>query len=188
MENTEKPPRSSEASSDSELLGGLEGNIYLIGFMGAGKSYIGHKLALELGRPFADLDTWIETTAGQPIKKIFEQHGESTFRQMEADHLRKSKPHQHLVVATGGGTPCFHSNMEWMLSHGRVVFLDPPIETLMRRLESERAHRPLLGLDFRRSVTQRLAERRPIYQKAHLIVDGDNDEQAILRLIQKSLD
>jgi len=181
-------------------------NIFLVGFMGAGKSYIGRKLALVLDRPFADLDVWIETTTGKTIKTIFKEEGEDSFRNLEAIHLRKSKNHKHLVLATGGGTPCFHNNMEWMLSQGRVVFLDPPIGTLLSRLEGERAHRPLLAqnedateensradlhrppsLAFAESVSRRLAERRPIYENAHLIVDGDNDEQDILRLIQKSL-
>ncbi|MEM6394962.1 MAG: shikimate kinase [Bacteroidota bacterium] len=164
-------------------------NVYLIGFMGAGKSYLGKKLAQELGRPFADMDTWIEKTAGQTIKEIFEQQGEDTFRKLEADHLRKSKKHKQLIVATGGGTPCFHGGMDWMLQNGHVVFIDPPLDTLFSRLEKERGHRPLVSgeLDFRRSIAERLAERRSIYEKAHLIMRGDNDEQEVLRLIKKSL-
>lgn len=144
--------------------------IYLTGFMGSGKSYAGIRLAERLGLPFTDLDAEIERTAGKTINDVFAQDGESTFRKLEAKTLRATAQAPVGVVATGGGAPCFHDGMAWMNEHGTTVFLDPPLNVLLARLEEGRAHRPLLqtGAALETFVVEKLAVRRPVYEQAQI--------------------
>ena len=143
--------------------------IYLTGFMGAGKSYLGTRLAEALNYPFVDLDARIEALTGLTVTNIFDRHGEATFRDLETQTLR-SLLATDLVVATGGGAPCFHGNMEWMNEHGKTVFLDPDAGTLLERLTAGRGHRPLLQSPEQliTLIHSKLSERRPIYELAHL--------------------
>lgn len=143
---------------------------YLIGFMGAGKTYWGKRMAQALNCPFTDLDEAIEQRHGMSIPTIFEQFGEHTFRHWERQMLIETAEIPHLVVATGGGTPCFANNMDWMNQHGVTIFLPVPVPVLAKRLSHQMDSRPLLrGIDpaeLHRFIAQKLQERLPYYEKA----------------------
>lgn len=157
--------------------------IYLIGFMGSGKSYTGRRLAQLLNRRFIDLDDWIEQKAGLSIREIFEQQGEAHFREAEAEAIRQMAGQPAAVVATGGGTPCFHQNMDWMNTHGLTVYLDTSQEVLFQRLKDGRDHRPLLRAmpddGLRAYISHKLLERNPYYQQASIVYAQETGREAV---------
>lgn len=163
--------------------------IYLTGFMGSGKSFVGRRLAADRGLPFLDLDTFIEERAGLSITEVFAARGEAAFRSMESSALRQVSQLPMFVLATGGGTPCHDDNMAFMGSHGLTVFIDPVNDILVRRLRGERAHRPLLQgtEDLARLVDTKLASRRACYEKARFHVRQTNPKQDVVRLIANQL-
>lgn len=112
--------------------------------MGSGKSHWAGKLGHHFGIPAYDLDKLIETEAGKTIREIFEQEGEPTFRKMEADMLMKTSRQEQFILATGGGTPCFFSNMELMKNNGMVLWLNPSTGELVKRLKKGIDTRPVL--------------------------------------------
>lgn len=157
--------------------GAAHERIFLIGLPGAGKTTLGRALAEALGWPFLDLDVVIEQVTGRTIAGIFRTDGEAAFRQLEAEQLRRVGLTTPLVLATGGGTPCYHDSMDWLLTHGRVVWLDVPPATIAARLATTAlADRPLLAAaDSRAEATpealtalllQTLAARQPFYAQA----------------------
>ena len=145
-------------------------HLFLIGFMGSGKSYQGRRLAEKLGCPFIDLDAFIVTSEGKSIADIFFESGETGFRVLESDHLRRLAALPPAVVATGGGTPCFFDNLDWMKRHGLTVYLRTAPDVLFERLRGGKAHRPLLrDLDdegLRDFIRERLAARESYYLQA----------------------
>lgn len=149
---------------------------FLIGFMGAGKSYRGRQWAGAAGWRFVELDAWIEAEAGKPIAQIFAEEGEAYFRQRESALLKASGGQQPSLVATGGGTPCFFDNMAWMNAHGTTVYLKASPALLAQRLRYEKAQRPLLhGLhddQLEAFIAQKLAEREPFYHQSHMVIDA----------------
>lgn len=146
--------------------------IYLIGFMGSGKSYLGRALAEQLGIGFLDLDDIIEQQVGISIADYFRLHGEKSFREIEATCLRATGSLHDHVIATGGGTPCFFNNMEWMNENGTTIFLQAKLPFLVSRLEKEAAQRPLVASlpsqDLASFIEQKIEERMPFYQQAQL--------------------
>lgn len=120
--------------------------IYLIGMPGSGKSTIGRPLAESLNIPFFDLDDIIEKEEGLLVREIFTQKGEDFFRELERSCLHKiSNDFSDFVLSTGGGTPCYFNNMEYMKQSGKIVFLDIQIADLAVRLQKEGLKkRPLL--------------------------------------------
>ena len=157
--------------------------------MGSGKSYVGARLALLLGLPFIDLDERIESAAGKSISAIFANEGEGMFREYERQALRACEKMEAAVIATGGGTPCFHEGMDWMNAHGITVFLDPTLSILLARLEHGREHRPLLQTQeaFRENITRRLDARRPIYEKAQLQLRVTDPKADVARYLYEYL-
>ncbi len=160
--------------------------IFLLGFMGSGKSHVGRELAALLKCPFHDLDARIEARAGCAVSEIFATRGEAAFRQMERDALRQLPDEEWSVVATGGGTPCFHDNMDWMNARGLTVFLDASPALLARRLFPERHKRPLIAhLNDMPALTafieSELNQRRPFYEQAHLTVQILHDDMPVAR-------
>ncbi|OON68323.1 hypothetical protein B0919_14325 [Hymenobacter sp. CRA2] len=141
---------------------------------GAGKTTLGRALATLYSLPFRDLDDEIVRRAGRSIPDIFAQDGEECFRQLEADTLRAAvAAHERLVLATGGGTPCFHQNMEVLNQTGITLWLDVPVEELLARLRHAAATRPLLAaLPDPAALEARLREtlgaRQRFYQAAAL--------------------
>ncbi len=151
--------------------------IYLIGFMGCGKSSLGKRLARKLGYPFIDTDTVIEEEWGKSVPEIFQQEGEAAFREKESEVLRSTAGLNKVVVATGGGTPCFFDNMDFILEQGVSVYLRMSVQSLAHRLENARIRRPLLedfqGSALMEEIGQRLKEREPWYARAHCIIKGE---------------
>lgn len=119
------------------------GRVYLVGFMGAGKSTVGRALAARLGVPFVDLDEAFEALAGMTIRRAFEERGEAWFRERESELLRGTEALPDAVVALGGGTFTFPENRAVVQRAGRSVFLDAPFEVVAARLGGKAADRPL---------------------------------------------
>lgn len=147
--------------------------IYLVGFMGSGKSHTGRQLAQLLGYPFLDLDALIEERAGMDIPSIFAREGENGFRQREREALHSTRRLEEIIVACGGGAPCFFDNMEWMNQHGLTIYLEAPVPVLAQRLMPGREHRPLIaGLaeeDLPAFIEEKLANRDPIYRQSQIL-------------------
>jgi len=137
--------------------------------MGSGKSTIGKKLANRLGYIFLDMDREIETEQQKSIAQIFKEQGENYFRTLESDWLKKFNQTK-TVISTGGGTPCFHNNMQLMKTKGKTVFLEVSPEVLSNRLFNAKQARPLLESyvhsqeNLKNYITQKLTERLPVYE------------------------
>lgn len=149
--------------------------IFLVGFMGAGKSTLGKKLAKHFEADFIDLDTEIEKQSGKSIAEIFEVDGETAFRQIESETLRNLPDKEILFVATGGGTPCFHDNMQWMKENGVVIYLNLPASILIGRLKENKEQRPLIKnlteAELSEYIFKTLEERNHFYEKADILVN-----------------
>ena len=163
--------------------------IYLIGFMGSGKSYTAAALADFMQRPHVDLDEIIEREEARSISDIFAQDGEPAFRDMETAYLH-TLTDPDLIVATGGGAPCFNDNMSWMNQRGITVFLDPSLEILVERLTAGRDHRPLLqeANELREIITEKLELRRPIYELARIHLAYDDHASPIVPVLAQSIE
>ncbi|WP_428330488.1 shikimate kinase [Mucilaginibacter sp.] len=155
--------------------GGL-GLIFLIGFMGCGKTTLGRKLANRLGYPFMDLDHVLEEQAGMSIADYFSNFGEDAFRKLESEVLKQTVYPEHAVISTGGGLPCFFDNIDWINAHGKSVYIKLSSKTLADRLEHEKTKRPLLrekhGDTLIAFIDEKLAEREGFYNKATVVTDG----------------
>ena len=147
-------------------------NIYLIGYMGSGKTYQGRRLASLLKRRFVDLDQSITERTGYPIPELIAERGLEVFRRIEKESLHATAGLSAAVIACGGGTPCYFDNMQWINRHGVSVYLDTPVSLLVKRLAPERAGRPLLaGLSEKEVpgfIEAHLAERSAFYNQAHI--------------------
>ncbi|MDP9362209.1 MAG: shikimate kinase [Acidobacteriota bacterium] len=121
--------------------------IYLVGFMGAGKTTVGRELAARVDAPFFDLDELIESAEKVSIKELFAQHGEPYFRKRERDVLRSTRHLEHAVIATGGGTFTFDENIQFIQSEGLSVYLSAPYSLLRSRIGDKAAERPLFRDD-----------------------------------------
>ncbi|MBP7477966.1 MAG: shikimate kinase [Chitinophagales bacterium] len=154
--------------------------IYLIGFMGSGKSFIGKKLANKLGYTWLDLDHEIERETAMKIHDIFQFWGEERFREIERDCLRKTYSRENIVVSCGGGTPCFYDNMEEMKAQGTVVYIQTPKEIILGRLRQKRDHRPMISkLDddgLKAFIDIKIQEREKVYVEAGYIYQTDSEK------------
>ena len=171
----------------------LKGNkIYVIGFMGSGKTTTGLKLAGLLGWSFTDLDKSVENHTGMKIPEIFSQHGETYFREVESEVLKSLKSVTDTVISTGGGTPCYRDNMDYMLESGLTIYLKLTPGQLKSRLSASKGERPLIKnlndeklLSF---IEEKLASREKWYNKAELTVDGfDTDIRLIFSQVRSRL-
>lgn len=165
---------------------------FLTGFMGVGKSYIGKRLADKLSMPFIDLDEAIEQKAQCSISDIFEHKGQDYFRTLEAETLRAlSNQHSNVIVSTGGGTPCFCDNPAFMKSAGLLIYLKAPVELLLKRLQGEQEHRPLLRgkseEELRDFIADSLKERTPFYENSDIVYHIKSADQAILKELYMAL-
>ncbi len=149
--------------------------IFLVGFMGSGKTTWAKIIAGKLEIPFFDLDDLIEKRANLKINDIFDRKGEKYFRKLEAVCLRELHVMDSFILACGGGTPCFHDNMMVMNSLGITVWLNTPKEIMAARLLEEAGHRPLInGLSPERLqefIEDKLEERLQFYNQARIIID-----------------
>jgi shikimate kinase len=149
--------------------------IFLIGFMGCGKSTKAKQLAAKLDCQVIDLDAVMVEQEGKTIAEYFAAYGEAGFRELEKETLHHYPYPETCVVATGGGLPCFFDNMEWMNANGRTIYLQMEPSALVSRLHN-RQKRPLIAdmddeqlLAF---IEIKLQERDPFYTKAQIIIDA----------------
>ncbi len=152
--------------------------VYLIGFMGSGKTHWGRLLSQKLGIPFFDLDEQVTELAGKPIADIFESEGEEQFRLQEKDALHIiTESHDSFVMACGGGSPCYFNNIDYMNQAGTTVWINSPLEVLFERLVKEKEKRPLIknlaNEELRNFIWKKFAGRKIYYEQATLTVDEE---------------
>jgi len=164
---------------------------FLTGYMGSGKSTAGKKLSAKLGYEFIDLDKLIETEYQQTIPEIFASKGEKEFRAMEHNALKKVMEKENIVVACGGGTPCYYNNMELMNNHGNTVYLKMSADSLVSRLLNAKDKRPIIAnkteKELREFVTRQLEKREDFYHQAQYVVKGKdlNVDELVLFVKEK---
>ncbi len=150
--------------------------IFLVGFMGTGKTHWGRIWAQKCGYHFIDLDEAIEEEEGLTVADIFAKKGEGYFRSKEAALLRRMADHRKTIIACGGGAPCFFDNMAWMKEHGTTVLLKAEPEFIINNIKKHIGKRPLLqGMDemaMRAFISTKLLEREPFYGQAVIILDA----------------
>jgi shikimate kinase len=162
--------------------------VFLIGYMGSGKSTLGPKLAKALSIPFLDLDRMIAQGQNKTIQQIFDEDGEDVFRNLEKETLNHTiKTQNDFVMATGGGTPCFFKNMDLMKKAGTTIYINVAVKELVNRNLASKELRPLLRgmneLQVLAFINDHLKQRLPFYKKSSITLkDGDKD---IERLIQE---
>ena len=166
--------------------------VYIIGFMGSGKTTTGKKLASMLGWSFIDLDKKIEEHTGKKIPEIFSQYGEDYFRNIESEVLRKMKDQTNTVISTGGGTPCHDNNMDFMLETGLTLYLKLTPAQLKRRLSESKSDRPLLKdinkENLQSFIENRLTFREKYYCRAELQIESfDVDYASLHSMVKKNL-
>ena len=161
--------------------------IFLIGMMGSGKSHWTKKLSKKLKCGGYDLDYLVETNEEKTISEIFAEDGEEYFRKSEAKILRWFAQKKAFVLATGGGSPCFHDNMSWMNKHGITIWLDEPVETLVQRLKPEKSHRPLIKNlsddELQDFLTTKRKERMPFYSQAKYQLTGSITDKSFSEIL-----
>ena len=152
--------------------------IFLIGYMGAGKTTVGKLLANRLNWSFIDVDAFIENRYRQTIAAIFEEKGETAFREIERRTLQEISGFENTVISTGGGLPCFFDNMDMMNRTGITVYLKTDIDDLVNRLNYEKQKRPLIKgknkEELRAFIETSLAKREPFYKQASIIFNVQN--------------
>ena len=151
--------------------------IFLIGYMGAGKTTLGKAFARAMGLTFIDLDWYIEERFHKTIRQLFTERGEDGFRDLEKRMLHEASEFEDVVISVGGGTPCFFDNMEYMNAAGETVFLDVDIKVLFRRLKVAKQQRPLLDgktdEELMLFIQEALQARLPFYTKAKHVFNGE---------------
>lgn len=152
--------------------------IFLIGFMGSGKTHWGRQLSQKLGISFFDLDEQVSTHSGKTIPEIFAADGEEHFRLLEKEVLYIiTESHDSFVMACGGGSPCFFNNIEYMNQAGTTVWINTPKDILFGRLVKEKEKRPLiknLSDDQLHSfISRKFSDRKIYYEQADITVDEE---------------
>jgi len=165
--------------------------IFLVGYMGCGKSSLGRELSNRLGISFIDLDLFIETRYQKTIPEIFKEFGEMGFREKERICLKEVSYFENVVIAVGGGAPCFYNNMENMKEKGICVFLDVGEEEIVSRLKKSKQERPLIegksSDEIMSFVKEMMKQRRPYYEKAQYKLRGNDIKLEELFLKVKNL-
>jgi shikimate kinase len=153
-------------------------NIFLIGFMGSGKTTLGKQIAIKLGYIFIDQDSVIEEKQHKTISELFASIGELKFREIEHQTLVELAGQDNLVIATGGGAPCFFNNMQVMNHHGLSIYLKVPPKTLFQRLRYASAQRPLVANktddELQEFIISKLAERESFYSQSIITIESEN--------------
>ena len=158
--------------------------IIIIGYMGSGKTTVGHALSQELGLPFYDLDWYIETRMHRTVKQIFDEKGEEGFRKIEHNLPHEVAEFEDVIISCGGGTPCFFDNIDYINRQGETVYLKCTTDVLYKHLKMGKTVRPLLlnktPDEVKTFIEAQLKQREPFYAKAKHIVDVslmDNKER-----------
>ena len=165
--------------------------IYLVGYMGSGKSTLGRRLARFSGMMFIDLDKFIEERNHQTVPQIFAGEGEESFRRKERKALEEVSEFSDVIVATGGGAPCFFDNMELMNRSGITFFLDIHPHILAGRLLKSKTERPLIKgkspEELEIFIAETLRVRRAYYEKSCFRIEReDMNPEEIMNMIQES--
>jgi shikimate kinase len=152
--------------------------IFLIGFMGSGKTSFGRKLSNYLGYELYDMDELLEKQVGMTVREYFQENGEKAFREQEKAALQNTSFPENSVISTGGGAPCYSDNMDWMNKNGITAYLSVPPKALAERLAKGRAKRPLIkdlnDEELLNYINSKLAEREEYYSLAkHAVVGID---------------
>ncbi len=157
--------------------------LYIVGFMGAGKTSVGSRLAEQLHWRFVDLDRRIEERTGEPIRELFRREGEGCFRRLETEELRRVSTEKKVVVALGGGAFCSPENQQIVRTTGTSIWLDASLDALFSRCEGD-GSRPLFT--SRAAMKDLLRRRRPFYRNAdlHLKVAGLDVNQAASKILE----
>jgi shikimate kinase len=165
--------------------------IFLIGFMGSGKTHWGKLLSAKLQLPFRDLDSLIVEKEQKSIADVFSERGEEYFRYLEKETLEEQvNQEESFVLSCGGGTPCFFNNIEFMKKSGKVLWLNTSVDVLKDRLLKERMSRPLIkeisDEELRRYIIRKLSERKMYYEQADIMVNEESItlEELIRLLLQ----
>ena len=153
--------------------------IFLIGYMGTGKTTFGRQLATRLNMPFVDLDAYIEQRFFKSVSQIFEEKGEEGFRKIEQAILQEIADFENTIIAVGGGTPCFFDNMQVMNEKGLTVYLKTSPETLCKTLSKAKAKRPLIknksNEELLAFIKENLAKREGFYTQAQATINAEDD-------------
>jgi shikimate kinase len=163
--------------------------IILIGFMASGKTALGASLSQYFGIPFYDTDKQIENQTGKSINEIFEQLGETKFREMEKACIQNLKSEKDFVLSVGGGLPCFNDLMDDLNDLGLTIFLDVDFQQLLKRLESNSQYRPkikdLKNEEFYQGISALYNTRKSTYKKAKysLEIQDDGAKESLKKLI-----
>lgn len=158
--------------------------VFLIGYMGSGKTTVGRAVSGMMGCSFIDLDIYIENRYRKTVKELFSLYGEDGFRKIEKRLLEEICEFQDAVIACGGGTPCYFDNMEVMKEKGTVVYLSAPVDILFRRLSLPRskAKRPVIAAktddELLQFICDNLEKRECFYEKADFMFDTSDIETA----------
>jgi len=164
--------------------------IFLIGMMGAGKSHWLKQMVKWNKSVGYDLDALIEMSEEKTIAEIFNEDGEAYFRKVESTILKWFKEKKKYVVATGGGTACVQENMDWMKKEGILIWLDESVDVLVKRLSTEKAHRPLIAhlsdIELKAFLEQKLVERHPFYKQADYRLTSEQITESGLKKLIKN--
>jgi shikimate kinase len=159
-------------------------HIFLIGFMGSGKTYWGNHWSKRSGLPYFDIDEMVEEEQKKTIAKIFAEDGEDHFRDLETAALRRFAEKGNAIVASGGGTPCYNDNISWMNNNGTSVYLRSSAENILKRLVSEKQKRPLIKNlqddELLFYIKEKIKERELFYNRAKIILNVDDLPQNYL--------
>lgn len=151
--------------------------IFLIGYMGAGKTTVGKDLSKRLGLSFIDLDCYIEGRYLRTVSQLFAEKGEDAFREIERKMLHEVAMFEDVLISTGGGAPCFFDNMKFMNESGTTVYLQVSVEELAKRLEICKHTRPILqghsGDSLVAFIAENLEKRNPYYTQASIVFDAE---------------
>ena len=151
--------------------------IFLVGYMGAGKTTIGKVLSKMVGLTFIDLDYYIEGRFRKTVSQLFADRGEEGFRTIERNMLHEVAEFEDVLISTGGGTPCFFDNMAFMRQQGTTIYLQVSVDELANRLELCKQTRPVLknrsGEELKAFVQESLASRSPFYEQAQITFNTD---------------
>ena len=164
--------------------------IYLVGYMGAGKTTAAKRLAHRLGWEHYDTDALFEEKYHISVDDFFHKYDEALFRKLESQILQSTENLENAVISTGGGTPCFNDNMTWMNGHGTTVFLKISPQTAVNRIVNSKKKRPLAAgkteAELATFVEKHYGARMSFYGQAQHVVKGEDlDIEALLALLQK---
>lgn len=151
--------------------------IFLIGYMGAGKTTVGKDLAKKTGLSFVDLDNHIEARYHKTVGQLFKEKGEAEFREIEKRMLHEVAMFEDILISTGGGAPCHFDNIQFMNSSGTTIYLKVSVGELVKRLEACKQVRPVLkgrtGEELKAFVAESLEQREPYYNQATFVYDAE---------------